>query len=149
MRLCASVCPLNGETQILCQCSFWCYLNRETIKRKQFCVQTVHCASHLSPVMLTQTVEPGNKIISKGQAFTTTNPPVFIDLRTTDLFMHFWIFINLQTAKESINKKTCGIAFHRLPVRHDMSGLQCVSSLRPVRIHAVTLVVKCRHAIFS
>jgi len=56
----------------------------------------------------------------------------------------------LQTAKESINKRTCGIAFHRqLPIRDDMSGLQRISSLRPVRapIRAVTLVVKCRHAI--
>lgn len=74
---------------------------------------------------------------------------MFIDWRATDLFMHFWIFINSQTAKESINKKTCGIAFHRLPIGHDMSGLQSISSLRPARapIRAVTLVVKCRHAI--
>lgn len=101
------------------------------------------CTPQLSPVLLTGTEKPCVK------AVTITRAPVFIDRRATDLFMHFWIFINLQTAKESINKKTCGIAFHRLPNRHDMSGLQCISSLRPVRapIRAVTLVLKCRHAI--
>ncbi len=72
------------------------------------------CTPQLSPVFLTGTEKPCVK------AVTITRAHVCIDRRATDLFMHFWIFINLQTAKESINKNTCGIAFHRLPTRHDM-----------------------------
>ncbi len=72
------------------------------------------CTPQLSAVLLTGTEKPCVK------AVTITRAHVCIDRRATDLFMHFWIFINLQTAKESINKSTCGIAFHRLPTRHDM-----------------------------
>ncbi len=50
------------------------------------------CTPQLSAVLLTGTEKPCVK------AVTITRAHVCIDRRATDLFMHFWIFINLQTA---------------------------------------------------
>lgn len=109
---------IKTPTRVLfsCRCRFryiwkWSIICIYSISRVIFIPP---CTLLLSPVLLTGTEKPCVKAVA------ITRAHVCIDRRATDLFMHFWIFINLQTAKESIKKNTCGIAFHRLPTRHDM-----------------------------